>query len=151
MKKIIIVIVIILTAIFAFWKITTKPNIEPAIKSTQKTQTTCTALKIINPQPNEQVASDFTVKVVVDNTNPKCQWTVFEAQAGTINVVDSNGNTAGNGILKTSDNWMTKDPVTYSGTVSLNTNIPHGKLQLIINEKKPNGNQGQTISIPIQY
>ena len=147
MKKIFIIIGVILLVLFAFWKL--KPT--PVVKSPDKTVASCHALTIISPQKNEQVTRDFTIKAIVNNSNSACHWAVFEAQAGTIEIKDSNNTLVATSTLKTTDNWMTNNPVTYTGAISLDANTPHGYLTLFIHEESPNGNPGKTVSVPLQY
>lgn len=150
MKKILVIFGIIIVGLFLFWKLSIKPA-SKALSPSPTTTATCQALTIVKPQPNETVSKNFSVAAVVDNRNPKCHWSVFEAQAGAIEVKDSNGQLVGNGVLKTTDNWMTSAPVTYSGDILLNANTPHENLIITINEENPNGIPGKTVTLPVTY
>lgn len=110
---------------------------------------TCDALTKITPQSGQKITSPLTVSVTVDNTK-SCKWTVFEAQAGTIMLKDSNNHTIGSGILTTSEEWMTDTPVTYTGTISF-TKPTTDDVTLIITEEDPSGKGSQTVTIPLTY
>lgn len=126
------------------------PTVTPI--SQAKAQATCPALTVITPQPGQQVSSPLPVSVIVDNRNPKCHWTVFEAQAGSMEIKDKNGTVLGTGILTTTNpNWMTVNPVTYKGTITF-TRPAGKKLSLTITEENPSGRPGaQQITIPLTY
>jgi len=147
MKKLVLIIGIILIAVFAFWKM--KP--QPVTKTPVKSAIACQALQIASPWENVQVTKNFTVIVIVDNRNPKCHWNVFEAQAGNVEIKDSDGKLVGNGVLRTTENWMTNSPVSYSSNITIGSNKPHGKLLLIIKEENPNGTPGKTVSESFNY
>lgn len=113
------------------------------------TKPSCDALTKIQPNTGEKVTSPLTISVTVDNTKT-CKWTVFEAQAGTIVLKDKSGKTLGSGVLKTTDDWMTDQPVTYTGTIKFTT--PSSKdLTLTITEEDPSGKGSQTVTIPLYY
>src|SRR6266576_6189957 len=107
MKKIIFIVGI--AAIVVFFVLFLKP-LPPQTPSVS----TCNELTIISPNKNQQVPNTFLVKVIVDNRNPKCHWTVFEAQAGKIEIADSKSKLIGSSILHASGEWMTNNPVTYT-------------------------------------
>src|SRR6478736_1509020 len=121
MKKVAIIVCVIILAVLIYWKTFSKP-----VTKIPKNIATCQALNIQSPLENDQVTRDFTVRAVVDNSNPKCHWTVFEAQAGTIEIKDANGKLVGNGELKTTEDWMTDNPVNYTSDISLDPQTMHG-------------------------
>lgn len=133
--KIIVVILIGLAlASYFFINLNSKQT-----NKTSKNQVTCRALQIIKPASGQKVVSPIEVEVVVNNTNPKCHWSVFEAQAGTISLKDNTGQTIGTGILKTTSDWMTDQPVTYTGTINFDTTPSSNDLILTIFEEPPSG------------
>lgn len=127
--------------------------LKPKKSTVSKTMpiTACQALTIVTPHNNDTVTNTFTVTAIVDNKNPQCHWTVFEAQAGTITVKDKTGTTVGTGVLQTTDTWTTENPVTYTGQITLAPTTKHGTIQLTITEENPSGEPGKTLAIPLQY
>lgn len=117
----------------------------------KRTPSSCQALTITSPKPQEKVTSQFALQTVVDNRNPKCHWTVFEGQAGGVDVTDKSGQSVGKGTLQTSGEWTTDNPTTYSTTITLSPTTLTGKLTLTISEENPSGKSGQTVTLPIQY
>lgn len=109
----------------------------------------CDALSNITPRSGTKITSPLTVTVTVDNTK-SCKWTVFEAQAGTLTIKDSNGKALGTGILTTTGEWMTEQPVTYTGTIEFSEPATDD-VTLVITEEDPSGEGGQTVSIPLTY
>jgi hypothetical protein len=126
----------------------------PSLPSSLPTPTkiSCTALTLNSPTSNQKVTSPLSVTVTVDNTNKNCRWTVFEAQAGTIEVIDENKTIIGQGVLTTEDDWMTDQPVTYKGSITF-TKEPSGKvLHLQIREEDPSGKlDPQILTFPLTY
>lgn len=109
----------------------------------------CDALTNITPQSGTKITSPFTVSVTVDNTK-SCKWTVFEAQAGTLTLKDADGQTLGTGLLTTTGEWMTEQPVTYRGMIEFSEPATDD-VTLVITEEDPSGEGGQTVSIPLTY
>jgi hypothetical protein len=153
MKKIFIILGVIIIVGIIFFKLKPSPQHTQTVPLHANTtvSSTCNALTITSPKQNEQVSNNFLVKVVVDNSNPKCHWKVSEAQAGKATVKDSSGNIVGSGVLSTSEEWMTDKPVTYSGEIELNDNTSKGNITLSIEEENPSGKPGQTITLPLMY
>jgi hypothetical protein len=110
----------------------------------------CDALTNISPKAGDKVASPLTVTVTVDNTK-SCKWTVFEAQAGTLSLIDTTNQTIGTGTLTTSEEWMTDQPVVYQGTIEFTTTPASGDLTLKITEEDPSGQGPQEVTIPLTY
>ena len=110
---------------------------------------TCDALTDMSPQSGEKITSPLTVTVTVDNTK-SCNWTVFEAQAGTLTLKDSAGQIISSGTLTTTEEWMTEQPVVYTGTLEFTT--PNtSDLTLTITEEDPSGQGAQEVTIPLTY
>lgn len=157
MKTLLVLLVVGIASllIIPFLKFTPlQPQVVPSPTPTQQIikKTPCQALTIKTPLPNQRITPpSLSVKVVVDNTNPECHWTVFEAQAGTLELQDENKNTIGTGTLTTTDEWMANKPVTYEGTVSFSA-IQQGKGNLLITEENPSGKDTpQSISLPLNF
>ena len=132
----------------------TKPSVSSLRNSPSPTATstsTTSCLRIVKPKENQLIISPLTVSVVVDNTSTMCHWTVFEAQAGTIEIIDDAGTTVGTGILKTTDNWMTNKPVTYDGTIIFTQTPVSNTVVLQITEENPSGKPNpQTVTRPLR-
>lgn len=112
---------------------------------------TVSCLQVVSPEKNQIALSPLTVTVVVNNTSKHCHWTVFEAQAGTIAVVDNEGTTIGTGVLKTTENWMTDTSVRYNGTVIFTKTPTSNNLILQITEENPSGTASpQLVTLPLK-
>lgn len=106
--------------------------------------------KILEPAPGARVTLPITVKFEVHNAkNPACTWTMFEAQAGTMRLLDKDGVTVGNGFLMAGGDWMTDSPVTFTGIIPA-LSLVDGEVTLIVTEENPSGEgTPQEISIPL--
>ena len=98
----------------------------------------------------------LTVNAVVDNTlagELGCSWAVFEAQAALIEVMDSDNNKVGQGLLTTTEDWMTTGPVNFTSVISLDDGVSSGEeLTLIFNEEDPSGGEAgipSVLEIPV--
>jgi hypothetical protein len=109
----------------------------------------CNALTNITPGSGTKITSPLSVTVTIDNTQ-SCNWTVFEAQAGILTLKDSNDEILGTGTLTTTSEWMTEQPVVYTGTFEF-TKPATDDVTLIIEEEDPSGEGSQTVSIPLTY
>lgn len=148
-----LIFLVIITAAFVFWfsgaskYFLTKPIPSPEVTQTETTNRTspipsstiCSAFTVVSPQPGTRAISPLSVNVIVDNTHPDCHWTVFEAQAGMAQVIDSSGNVLGQTSLKTLDDWTLSKPTPYNGTISFTQKPSPGNLSLIIREENPSG------------
>ena len=123
----------------------------PSQPQVQSTGCTPKALTVVEPQPGSTQTLPLQVSVIVDNgSQPNCTWTVFEAQAGIIQLLDSAGIAVGSGTLTTTQDWMTDDPVGYAGEIPAIAIVPPGPATLVITEEDPSGmGDSQTIEIPI--
>lgn len=75
------------------------------------------AVTFVSPIPEaKNISSPLLVEVVVKNS-PGCIWTVFEAQAGRAVLTTSSGKELGQTTLKAVSDWMTAEPVTYTGSI----------------------------------
>lgn len=111
---------------------------------------TCNAVTVLFPKDNAKVASPLDIKVTVDNRG-ECHWTVFEAQAGTVEVTDGLGKVIGTGVLKTTQEWTVPTPVTYTATITLSKPSTSGGT-LTITEENPSGKADpQRHSIPVSF
>ena len=113
-------------------------------------------LTVSSPTPNEEVVFPLTVNAVVDNTlagELGCSWAVFEAQAALIEVMDSDNNKVGQGLLTTTEDWMTTGPVNFTSVISLDDGVSSGEeLTLIFNEEDPSGGEAgipSVLEIPV--
>lgn len=110
----------------------------------------CDAITVLSPKDNIKVVSPLTVRVTIDNRG-QCHWTVFEAQAGTVTITDGLGKVVGQGILKTTQEWTTPNPVTYTATVTLSKPSTSGGT-LTISEENPSGKENpQKHTVPVSF
>lgn len=110
------------------------------------------AITISEPEANFAVTFPLTVKATVHNAEQKaCSWTMFEAQAASMEVKDSTGKVVATGVLMAKGEWMTDAPVSFEGTLkSVDGVTPRGVLDLVITEENPSGmKDSQTITIPV--
>lgn len=114
-------------------------------------QGNCQALTINEPQQGQKATSPLTVSVTIDNTKDNCRWSVFEGQAGTIELKNKQGEIVGSAILTTSDDWMTDEPTKYSGTITFTPDESETEYTLVVNEENPSGQSGKTVALPLTY
>lgn len=97
-------------------------------------------LSVETPIAGGAIGQVVEVRATVDNRKaaPGCSWTVFEAQAGIVEIRDAQGLVIGQGTLTTQDEWMTSEPVNYAGSVALSV-APSGRLTLVVTEENPSG------------
>lgn len=149
---IMLIIVGLLIGLVVGYKFINKTNnpgyIEPSYPAAYSD---CQSLTVLSPETGAQATSPLTIDVVVDNSNPDCRWAVFEAQAGSIDLQDDQGNVIGSGVLTTTDDWMTDQPVNYSGTISFDPTQATSEMKLIITEEKASGEEGQQVILPLSY
>jgi hypothetical protein len=109
-------------------------------------------LTITQPRPVEIAKFPLTVKGVVNNSkNLSCVWTLFEGQAATMQVKDSDGTVIGDGILMAKGDWMTEGPVDVEGQISLKQKPVGDTLMLVITEEDPSGmGEPEQISIELK-
>jgi hypothetical protein len=157
MKKIFLCILLVLIIGIVVYIKNYKPlNISPDIVQTTKVPVSKCGLTVLSPLPQDAIdfSSDFSfvVKGVVDNTKRKelgCSWSVFEAQAASMKVVNTDNEVVGNGLLMAKDtDWMTDQPVQYEGVVKVTGT--HKGFKLIVTEENPSGEGNvDTIEIPL--
>ena len=125
-------------------------NIETPTSDEVTVNSIC-GLTVSEPTPNEEVVFPLTVNAVVDNTLSGalgCSWTVFEAQAALIEVMDSDNNKVGQGLLTTNEDWMTTGPVNFTSVISLDDGVSSGEeLTLIFNEEDPSDGEAGVPSV----
>lgn len=148
-----LVLIIALVILGAWYMKTHKKAEAPIDESKQQVAMASCGLTVSSPLSNTTVAFPLTMTAVVDNTNASelgCSWTVFEAQAGVVKVM--NGVTeVGMGLLMTASDWMTVSPVTYTANITLSSAVVSGTpLTLVIEEENPSGEgTPSTIVIPV--
>ncbi len=153
MKNTLIGVLVIIVIILGAYSINQRRAVAPAengpIVSTtagQQQQTTAAShcgLTVNSPLPNATVTFPLSINATIDNTQLSslgCSWTVFEAQAGTVIVKDSNGSAVGQAVLSTTADWMTSNATVYTATVSSISNPSYtGSLTLVFEEENPSG------------
>ena len=146
------VIVVLFFVYFKMPKKTEAPVIDNSLAVKTEKVSHC-GLTVNSPLGGSTISFPLAVSAVVDNTNASklgCSWTVFEAQAGTVKVM--NGTTeVGHSVLATTSNWMTSGPVNYSSTITLSSQVSSGTpLTLVFEEENPSGEgTPDTLVIPI--
>lgn len=111
----------------------------------------CDALTIDTPQKGQQVTSPLVISVTVDNSKDNCRWSVFEAQAGSVDLVNDNGDVIGTTTLTTTEDWMTDEPTSYSGTITFTPDTNNKDYTIVVHEEKPSGLSGKKITLPLTY
>ncbi|MEN9558128.1 MAG: hypothetical protein RL141_497 [Candidatus Parcubacteria bacterium] len=118
----------------------------------QAIQTGCSpkTISVLSPLPGSTHSLPVTVSVLVENDkNPNCIWTLFEAQAGSVQLYDRTGAEVGSGSLVTTQNWMTTGPVGFSVVIDSAMVVPPGEAHIVITEEDPSGmGDVQTIEVP---
>lgn len=150
---IVFILILLVGGLYLFRNVTVNDTIV-AVPSPlpSPTKTACTALTLNSPQANQKISSPLRVTVTVDNRNKDCRWTVFEAQAGTLQLLDEDKTVIGKGVLTTSEDWMTNEPVTYNGEITFDKAPTGKKLELHVIEENPSGKpDSQILTFPLTY
>ncbi len=117
--------------------------------------TTCDSedITVQTPASNSTISFPLTVTAVVDNTQgTTCTWTVFEAQAGLVELKNNANVVVVSVPLMTAANWMTATPVTYTATLQPSPVPPPGPYALVITEENPSGEGTPgVVSIPVTF
>ncbi len=95
------------------------------------------AIHFIQPKHQEEVTSPVHLEVVVDNSKENCFWTVFEGQAGMIELYSHTGQLLGKAPLYTQGEWMTSTPVTYKSEIEYSEYV--GPITALLTEENPSG------------
>lgn len=154
---------IVVIGAFLYWPETAKTpsskmpgDQQPSTESagTEIIRTGCAASRVTvnTPAPTEFVAQSFPLSITVDNRggDPKCTWTVFEAQAGTVEVYDMNGNRLAQTYISTTEDWMNLGPTTFTTTVNITKSLSTD-MKIIITEEDPSGmGDVATVMIPVK-
>lgn len=123
-------------------------------KGTSDVSCTTKNLAILSPMSGQKVSFPLVVRGIVDNSSsPNCTWHVFEGQAASMVLYDSHDQVIGEGLLMAEGEWMTTDPISVRGTVTLNRNpTPGQSLTLLIREDDPSGlTEPQKIEVKVTY
>lgn len=138
-----VVVVVSFVSYFLFYK----NNKNPTEQNTQQyssTPTTNCGLTVINVLPYTTHTLPLEITAIVNNTHREtlgCSWTVFEGQAGTIQIQKENGENIGEPLLLTtkSTSWMTDESSIYSTILETLPDEFKGKINIIITEDNPSG------------
>ncbi|SRR3990167_1927313 len=88
-------------------------------------------IEVFLPKANEEISSPLEIKGTVFGNG----WIGFEAQVGTVKLLDSEGNKLAEGVLKATTDW-TQPPIRFEATLNfVSLNIDAGKL--IFNNENP--------------
>lgn len=137
-----IVIAVLVVAYFKFAKKTEAPVVTDSSSNKTEEKISNCGLTVNSPLNGASVSFPLTVTATVDNANAEtlgCRWTVFEAQAAVIKVMNGSEQ-IGMGILMADGEWMTTDPVNFTSNVTLSAPAPAGTfLTLVFEEENPSG------------
>jgi hypothetical protein len=131
---------------------TPTPNPTPTPSVPQASDTGCSpkAITVLEPKAGDTVKLPLTVKVRIHNAErPNCHWSVSEAVAGPIKLLDKDGVTVGAGSLTTTQDWMTDGPVEFTGEIPALA-LVEGQATLVITEDNAAGKPDpQEVMIPV--
>lgn len=108
--------------------------------------------QLISPKPNEVVHESIQVELVVAHpAGASCNWVVFEGLGGRVELIDEDGLVIATALLETTEEWMTTEPVLFTGSLSVKE-INSANLQIRVTEDDPSG-MGivDTITIPVIF
>lgn len=152
MKKnsLLIIFCVILVVIFGVFLIK-KNSVNAPIVSDGVSVAACQGIEIASPAANSQVTFPLTITGTVHPTGNSGPWTVFEANAGSVVVKDSNG--AVKSVPKPLSlyvEWMNSDPKPFSVTIPALTGTPAtNTLTLFFSDDDPSGENPHFCSIPV--
>ncbi len=138
--------------------VNTQNNIEPAATvpqtgttessvSTTTPQVPICGISVITPAPNQTIGFGSIISGYVNG----CGWTAFEAQAGTVQVLNANGQAVSNPIpLSVSSNWM-QLPAYFSTSIYLTTTPGTSTGSLLFRNEDPSGERPQTFQVQIRF
>ncbi len=111
-------------------------------------------LTLTNITAGETVMFPLTIEATVDNRSNTCNWTIFEAQAGSITMLDESNTVVANGVLTTTQNWMQVGPVDFTVTLTPTMTITSPEtLTLLFEAENPSGDPAlqQTKTFTVAY
>ncbi len=148
MKNTLLAILIIIVIGLGAYTISKNRAVAPSTNNNNQGQQQAVAashcgLTVNSPLPGDTVTFPLTINATVDNTQAQslgCAWTVFEAQAGPVEVLDQNGNVVAMVPLSTTSDWMTSNATQYSATITSISNPAYtGRMTLKFTEDNPSG------------
>lgn len=96
--------------------------------------------------PNDFISSPFKITGFIDGGN---NWTAFEGQTGTVELIDNNGKKLAFAILKATTEW-TKPLVYFSADFTFGEpSISKGKI--VFHNEDPSGNNSKTYEFPVNF
>jgi len=101
----------------------------------------------INIRQNQTVETGTNIIV-----NSQGKWFGFEAELGTVELLNNQGQQLGLCILSTTENWMVQGPVNYNCTLEYNSS-DGGTGKLVVKNNNPSGEveHDKAFEIPISY
>jgi hypothetical protein len=155
MKNSFIAILIIIIIALGAYTLTKNKAMAPSEGGNQQigAASNC-GLTVDSPLPGSTVTFPLTINATVDNTKMStvgCSWTVFEAQAGGVEIKDQSGNVLAQAPLTTTSDWMTTAATPYKATISALSNPSYtGPLTLVFTEDNPSGGPNpDTLSVQV--
>jgi len=121
--------------------------------SAEELRCTPANITITQPTPGSHVNFPIVFTGTIDNrTNKDCSWTLFEGQAGSIEIRDANGAMVGIGVLEALDDWRSEGPIDIEGTVELMSPPQGSAMSVMITEENPSGvGSGQQIRMNLTF
>jgi len=155
-KRLILIGLVLIVGVVAWRLLVTSGQVSPTPIQTPTpvaipTPTASCQNPSLNLQPNQEISFPFDLTVVVDNRDLNCRWIVFEAQAGMVEIRDQANVLISQGILRTTQDWMTEQPVEYRATLTQIIQPTSGQARLILTEDDPSGaGTPRQINLPLQ-
>lgn len=140
MKNTLIAVLAVVVIGLGAYTIIQKKAVTPALEEQQQARVAGShcGLTINSPLTGSTVTFPLTINAMVDNTAATtlgCSWGVFEANAGSVVIKDTNGNVLAQSYLATTANWMTVNPTVYNATIpSLSNPSYTGALTIMFTE-----------------
>ena len=145
-NALIILILLVVAGYFTqdYWM----PMITPAqeevvVEEEQQPEVSC--ITVTSPQPNQAVSFPLTVTATIDYG---C-WTIFEAQAGVVGLLQNNQIVSPVGLMTVSGDYydQTSYPVTAQATIASTTAVAWAA-ELVITPENPCGNSPECPPVP---
>ncbi|MEK7061661.1 MAG: GerMN domain-containing protein [Patescibacteria group bacterium] len=129
MKKVFLIILIVVIVVLIIGTIIFWQQKRTGILPTE----TESGIEVFLPKLNEEISSPLEIKGTVNGNG----WIGFEAQVGTVKLLDSENNELAKTYLKATTNWM-KPSVRFEATLDfIALNIDEGKL--VFSNENPSG------------
>lgn len=104
-----------------------------------------TGLTITSPKANQEISSPLKISGSINGQG----WTAFEAQAGTVDLLDAGKKTIASGVLSTTSEWTTL-PTNFETSIAFSAAAGQGSL--VFRNENPSGNpeMNKAFSLPVR-